>query len=197
MPVGTSALLAGRQLDVERTAQVDPASPSWARLGMRQITVQAHDRQSGGHDVRDYSWPRVRHAPRRNPCATGERLRVPWWWWPPGSGSGRADRAGGEPGRVRALPDWLPLRRAAARRRRGAAVVGQDRGAGCVGEFGAKSSCGSVPRTCRSASTLAVGGGAASRPSRRRWAASSIRPRYVHAPGVGGPHGSSGPRRSR
>ena len=88
--------------------EVDTGIAVVGSAGHRQLVVQAHDRQTGGHDVKDYSWPGVRHArnlairalPR---AAAGAMVVVA-----AGSGARRADRARSEPG-VPALPNWLPF----------------------------------------------------------------------------------------
>src|SRR6201987_5911748 len=77
----------------------------------RQIAIQAHDRQRGGHDVTDYSWPRVRHArhvairalPRTVAGAlvvVAARLGAPRPYRTRGKSRGPPPAAGGAVGRV-------------------------------------------------------------------------------------------------
>src|ERR1700722_18442333 len=120
--------LTGRQLDLERAVKVDARIPVVSTTGHRQIAIQAHNRQRGGHDVRDYSWPRVRYARHVAIRALPRTVVGAVVVVAAGTGAGRADRARGEPGRARTA-DLGAVCRAASRRRRRPAVVRQDRGA--------------------------------------------------------------------
>jgi len=93
MPVGTSSRLTGRQLDVERAEKVDARVAVMGTAGHRQIAIKAHDRQRGGHDVRDYSWPRVRHARHLGIRALPRTVVGALVVVAAGTGAGRADRA--------------------------------------------------------------------------------------------------------
>jgi len=74
----------------------------------RQIGVQAHDCQSGGHDG-EITLGRVSDTRATSQTVRyRERLTVPWWWWPPGLGLAALIALEVSWG-VAALPVWLPF----------------------------------------------------------------------------------------
>jgi Protein of unknown function (DUF3093) len=100
--------LTRREFDVERAEKIDAGVAVMGTARHRQIGVQAHDRQSGGHDG-EITLGRVSDTRATSQTVRyRERLTVPWWWWPPGLGLAALIALEVSWG-VAALPAWLPF----------------------------------------------------------------------------------------
>ena len=100
--------LTRREFDVERAEKIDAGVAVMGTARHRQIGVQAHDRQSGGHDG-EITLGRVSDTRATSQTVRyRERLTVPWWWWPPGLGLAALIALEVSWG-VAALPVWLPF----------------------------------------------------------------------------------------